>query len=228
MPSQLTRVYLAGAVALAAAVAVIPVSRAQAPAAATRDLKLKGDRFAPLTWNELSPAQRTMAEHLLNGERGGLNGPFNVLLRSPEMGDLAQQFGAATRFHSSLPKQLNELAIIITGRYFTSQYEFQAHHRAALQAGLSPAIADAVAQGKRPTGMSKEEAAVYDFCWELLTTKQVSDAHFKAAKDAFGERGVVDLIGVMGWYSTVSMALNVDRYPLPDGQKPELAPLKLP
>jgi 4-carboxymuconolactone decarboxylase len=228
MPSQLTRVYLTGALALAAAIAVIPVSRAQAPAASTRDLKLKGDRFAPLTWNELSPAQRTMAEHLLNGERGGLNGPFNVLLRSPEMGDLAQQFGAATRFHSSLPKQLNELAIIITGRYFTSQYEFQAHHRAALQAGLSPAIADAVAQGKRPTGMSKEEAAVFDFCWELLTTKQVSDAHFKAAKDAFGERGVVDLIGVMGWYSTVSMALNVDRYPVPEGQKPELAPLKLP
>jgi 4-carboxymuconolactone decarboxylase len=228
MPSQLTRVYLTGALALAAAIAVIPVSRAQAPAASTRDLKLKGDRFAPLTWNELSPAQRTMAEHLLNGERGGLNGPFNVLLRSPEMGDLAQQFGAATRFHSSLPKQLNELAIIITGRYFTSQYEFQAHHRAALQAGLSPAIADSVAQGKRPAGMSKEETAVFDFCWELLTTKQVSDAHFKAAKDAFGERGVVDLIGVMGWYSTVSMALNVDRYPVPEGQKPELAPLKLP
>jgi len=144
------------------------------------------------------------------------------------MGDLAQQFGAATRFHSSLPKKLNELAIITTGRYFTSQYEFQAHHRAALEAGLSPAIADAVAQGKRPTGMSKEEATVFDFCWELLTTKQVSDANFKAAKDTFGERGVVDLIGVMGWYSTVSMALNVDRYPVPDGQKPELAPLKLP
>jgi len=222
-----TRLYLAATLALAAAIAVIPASRAQAPAA-TRDLKLRGDRFPPLTWEQLTPAQRTMAEHLLNGERGGLNGPFNVLLRSPEMGDLAQQFGAAARFHSSLPKKLNELAIMITGRYFTSQYEFQAHHRLALEAGLSPAIADAVAEGRRPTGMSKEEAIVFDFCWELLTTKQVSDANFKAAKDAFGERGIVDMIGVMGWYSTVSMALNVDRYPLPEGQKPELKPLKLP
>jgi 4-carboxymuconolactone decarboxylase len=227
MNSLSVRLCVAGSLALAAAVALVPISRAQAPAA-THDLKLRGDRFAPLTWDQLNPAQKTMAQHLLDGERGGLNGPFNVLLRSPEMGDLAQQFGAAARFHSSLPKKLNELAIILTGRYFTSQYEFQAHHRAALQAGLSPAIADAVAQGKRPAGMAKDEAAVFDFCWELLTTKQVSDANFKNAKDLFGERGIVDMIGVMGWYSTVSMALNVDRYPVPDGTKPELAPLKLP
>lgn len=219
------RLYVAVTLALAAAIAVVPVSRAQT-SAVTHDLKLKGNRFAPLTWDQLSPAQKTMAEHLLNGERGGLNGPFNVLLRSPEMGDLAQQFGAAARFHSSLPKQLNEMVIMITGRYFTSQYEFQAHHRLALQAGLSAAVADSIAQGKRPVGMSKEEAVVWDFCWELLTTKQVSDAHFQAAKDAFGERGIVDMIGVMGWYSTVSMALNVDRYPVPEGQKPELTPMK--
>src|SRR5215472_14327586 len=92
MKSSTTRVYFAGVLALAAAVALVPVSRAQAPAVA-RDLKLRGGRFAPLTWDQLTPPQRTMAEHLLNGERGGLNGPFNVLLRSPEMGDLAQQFG---------------------------------------------------------------------------------------------------------------------------------------
>jgi 4-carboxymuconolactone decarboxylase len=222
-----TRAYVTTALAFTVAFTAIRASHAQTPAA-TRNLNLRGDRFAPLTWEQLNPAQRTMAEHLLAGERGGLNGPFNVLLRSPEMGDLAQQFGAAVRFHSSMPKKLNELAIIVTGRYFTSQYEFQAHHRAALQASLSPAIADAVAQGKRPAGMDKDEAAVFDFCWELLTTKQVSDKTFNTAKDAFGERGIVDLIGVMGWYSTVSMALNVDRYPLPDGQKPELAPIKLP
>ena len=76
-----------------------------------------------------------MIEHLLSGPRAGANGPFNVLLRSPEMGDLAQQFGASTRFKSSVPPRLNELAIIITARYWTSQYEWQAHHRAALQAG---------------------------------------------------------------------------------------------
>jgi len=167
-----------------------------------------------------------MIEHLLSGPRAGADGPFNVLLRSPEMGDLAQQFGASMRFNSSIPRKLNELAIIITARYWTSQYEWQAHHRAALQAGLSPMIADAIAQGKRPTGMQNDEETVYNFCVELLNTKQVGDATFKAVKDAFGERGVVDLIGVMSWYQMVSMMLNTDRYPLPEGTQPELKPLK--
>ena len=117
-----------------------------------------------------------MLEHVLSGPRAGADGPFNVLLRSPEMGDLAQQFGAAMRFNSSVPRKLNELAIIITARYWTSQFEWQAHHRAALQAGLSPMIADAIAQGKRPTGMQNDEEAVYNFCVELLNTKQVGDA----------------------------------------------------
>jgi 4-carboxymuconolactone decarboxylase len=142
------------------------------------------------------------------------------------MGDLAQQFGAATRFNSSVPRKLNEMAIIMTARHWTSQYEWQAHHRLALQAGLSPAIADAIAQGKRPVAMQKDEEAVYNFCSELLRTKQVSDQTFKAAREMFGERGVVDLIGVMGWYHTVSMLLNTDRYPLPDGAQPELKPLE--
>src|SRR5207249_2268856 len=204
---------------------VFSLIAAQAQAPSARDIQLVGDRFKPLKWDEMTPAQKTMMEHLFAGERRGAGGPFNVLLRSPEMGDLAQQFGAAVRFNSSVPPKLNEMAIIITARYWTSQYEWQAHHRAALQAGLSPAIADAIAQGKRPTGMAKEEA-VYNFCSELLNTKQVSDATYKAAKDSVGERGVVDLIGVMGWYHTVSMLLNTDRYPLPEGTQPELKPLK--
>ena len=200
------------------------IATAQTPT--TPDLHLRGNRFKPLTFGELTPEQKTLVDHLLSGERGTLNGPFNVLLRSPEMGDLGQQFGASTRFNSSVPRKLNELAIIMTARYWTSQYEWQAHHRAALQAGLSPAIADAIAQGKRPVAMQKDEEVVYNFCSEMLATKQVSDATFKAAKDALGERGVVDLIGVMGWYHTVSMLLNTDRYPMPAGVQPELKPLK--
>lgn len=202
---------------------------AQAPAPQRpdpRSLRLRGDRFKPLTYDEMTPAQKTMIEHLLSGPRAGADGPFNALLRSPEMGDLAQQFGASMRFNSSIPRKLNELAIIMVARHWTSQYEWVAHHRAALQAGLSPAIADAIAQGKRPTGMQKDEEAVYTFCSELLTTKQVSDATFAAVKDLFGERGVVDLIGVMGWYEMVSMLLNVDRYPLPAGTDLPLKPLK--
>jgi 4-carboxymuconolactone decarboxylase len=213
----------------AAALTAVGIAAAQAPRAGRpdpRDLRLRGDRFKPLAYDEMTPAQKTMIEHLLSGPRAGADGPFNVLLRSPEMGDLAQQFGAATRFNSSVPRKLNEMAIIMTARHWTSQYEWQAHHRLALQAGLSPAIADAIAQGKRPVAMQKDEEAVYNFCSELLRTKQVSDQTFKAAREMFGERGVVDLIGVMGWYHTVSMLLNTDRYPLPDGAQPELKPLE--
>jgi 4-carboxymuconolactone decarboxylase len=190
-----------------------------------RELNLRGDRFKPLTWAEMTPAQRTMVEHLFAGPRAGANGPFNVLLRSPEMGDIAQQFGASMRFNQAMPRKLNEMAIIITARYWTAQYEWYAHKRAALQAGLNPAIVEAIQNGKRPAAMTKDEAAVYTFCTEVLNTKHVSDATFQTAKDAVGEKGVVDLMGVMSWYQMVSMLLNVDRYPLPDGVQPELKPI---
>ena len=199
---------------------------AQAPATQTRPdpkaIKFQGDRFKPLTWDEMTAAQRTMVEHLVAGPRAGANGPFNVLLRSPEMGDIAQQFGASMRFNQAMPRKLNEMAIIITARYWTAQYEWYAHKRAALQAGLNPAIVDAIQNGRKPAGMQKDEEAVYTFCTELLNTKHVSDATFQVAKDLVGEKGVVDLMGVMSWYQMVSMLLNVDRYPLPDGVQPEL------
>jgi len=197
---------------------------AQAPA--TRDLHLRGDRFQPLTYDKLTPEQKAMVEHLLAGERGGMNGPFNVTLRSPEMGDLAQQLGARLRFHSSLPNRLNEMAILMTARFWNAQYEWSAHKKNALTAGVSPAIVDAIATGKRPASMQPDEEAVYNFGDELLRTREVSDRVFKAAIDKFGERGVVDLTGVMGYYCFVSMMLNIDRYPLPDGEKPELRPLR--
>jgi 4-carboxymuconolactone decarboxylase len=196
-----------------------------APAPNPRDVRLTGDRFKPLTYDEMTPAQKTMIENLLAGERRGTGGPFNVLLRSPEIGDLAQKFGAGVRFHSSLPKKLNELGIIITARYWTAQFEWNAHKRAALAAGLSPAIVDAIAAGQRPASMQPDEEAVYNFGTELLRTKQVSNATFEAATKAVGERGVVDLISVMGYYQLVSMLLNVDRYPLGNGVQPELKPL---
>jgi 4-carboxymuconolactone decarboxylase len=107
-----------------------------------------------------------------------------------------------------------------------SQFEWTAHHRGALQAGISPAVADAIAEGRRPAAMPRDEETVYNFATELLQTRQVSDATFAAAKSVLGERGVVELINVMGWYGTVSMLLNVDGYPLPEGSKAELKPLK--
>jgi 4-carboxymuconolactone decarboxylase len=212
--------------ALAAIALTIAGLSGQAPDAQQRPdpktVRLRGDRFKPLTYDEMTPAQRTMIEHVLSGPRGSTDGPFNVQLRSPEMGDLGQQFGAATRFATSVPRKLYELAIIITARHWMAQFEWTAHHRGALQAGVSPAVCDAIAAGKRPSAMPPDEEVVYNFASELLEKKQVSDSTFDAAKKLLGERGVVDLISVMGWYGTVSMYLNVDRYPLPEGSQPEL------
>lgn len=188
-------------------------------------VKLIGNRFPPLTYQGMNPAQKKMFENLISGERRGASGPFNVLLRSPEMGDLAQQFGASMRYHSSIPSKLNELAIIITARHWTSNYEWYAHRRAAATAGLKETIITDIATGKRPAGMDADEETVYNFCTELLTTKQISDKTFAATKAKFGERGIVDLIGVTGYYQVVSMLLNTDKYPLPDGVQPELKPL---
>jgi 4-carboxymuconolactone decarboxylase len=208
------------------AILLVLVGLAAAQTPSTKNLGLRGGRFKPLTYDEMTPAQKTMIDHLLAGERGGTNGPFNVLLRSPEMGDLAQNLGAYLRFHSSLPRKLNEFAIVLTGRHWNAQYEFYAHRPLAIQAGMSEAVIDAVAAGKRPAGMKPDEETVYNFCTELENSKQVTDATFKAAVDKFGERGAVDLIAIQGYYTLVSMILNVDQYPLPDGAKPPLAPLR--
>lgn len=198
---------------------------AHAQATKSPDLQLRGDRFKPLSYDELTPEQKKLADDVLAGERGSLGGPYNVLLRSPEMGNLAQKFGASMRFHSSLPKKLNEFAIILTARFWGSEYEWYAHKRAALMAGLDPKIVDAVAAGARPAGMQADEETLYNFAKEMLDTHQVSDRTFQEAKARWGEKGVVDLVGVMGYYHLVSMLLNLDRYPLPDGVKPELKPL---
>jgi 4-carboxymuconolactone decarboxylase len=208
----------------AIALAILGTVNAQAPT--TRDLHLRGGRFKPLSYDTMTPEQKTLVASILSGPRTSLDGPFNVLLRSPDMGDLAQKFGAQMRYHSSLPTRLNEFAILITARFWTAQFEWQAHHKIALTAGLSPAIIDALAAGKRPTSMQPDEEAVYNFCTEVLSTKQVGDATFQAAVEKFGERGVVDMLGVVGYYQFVSMVLNVDRYPLPDGVQPELKPLR--
>ena len=204
---------------------VVSSGLAMAQTPTPSDLQLRGDRFKPLTYDKLTPEQKVMVDNLLTGERGGLNGPFNVTLRSPEMGDQAQKLGARLRFHSSLPNRLNELAILVTARFWAAQYEWYAHRRRALAEGLSPAIIDAIAAGRRPTSMQPDEVAVYNFASEFYATKQVSDATFKAVVDKFGERGAVDLTGVMGYYCFVSMMLNLDRYPLPEGEKPELKTL---
>jgi 4-carboxymuconolactone decarboxylase len=117
------------------------------------------------------------------------------------------------------------MAILIAGRFWGAQFEFWAHRRLARTAGLPDAIIDAIAEGRRPAGMTDDQRIVYDFASELFRDKAVSDAAFQAVTGRFGEQGVIDLIAAVGYYSIVSMVLNVDRYPLPDGEAPPLEPL---
>jgi 4-carboxymuconolactone decarboxylase len=193
-----------------------------------RNVVLSGDRFKPLKYDEMTPEQKTMIDHLLAGERRNTGGPFNVLLRSPIAGDLVQKFGETRRFRTVLPKDVVEMVVIMTARFWTSQYEWTVHKAAALQNGVKPAIVDAIAAGKRPEGMSPELEVAYTFVDELLTTHQVTDATFNAVKAKFDERGVVDMVQLSGYYSMVAMLLNVDRYPLGQGQQAELKPMENP
>jgi 4-carboxymuconolactone decarboxylase len=193
-------------------------------------------RFKLLQLDEMTAPQRALSDSILNGPRRAIadpnvpapksvGSPFNVWLRSPELGDRLQKIGEHIRFKSTLGAKLNEFAILITARYWGAQYEWYAHHRLAMQAGLNPTIAQDVAEGRVPAGMREDEAIVYRFTRELHLKHFVSDETFKLARDKLGEQGVVDLIGVNGYYVLVSMTLNVDRTPIPGGGPAMLKPL---
>jgi 4-carboxymuconolactone decarboxylase len=184
------------------------------------------ERFKTLTEAEMTPEQRRLVQAIVSGPRKRMSGgPFQAFLRSPELGDIAQQFGAHVRFKSTLPDPLKEFAILVTARHWTAQYEWLAHRKMGVEAGLDAAKADAIAEGKRPDKMSPDETAIYDFASTLVSTGEVSDAQFDAVKSRWGERGVVELILTVGYYSTVSMVLNVHRHPIPADAKP-LPPLR--
>ena len=185
-------------------------------------------RFKPLIESEMSEAQIKAAHDIASGQRGRLNpdGPNALLLRSPDLMSRTQRVGEYLRYNSALPLRLNEFAILITARQWNAQVEWLAHHPLALKAGLDPAVAADLAQGKHPAGMKDDEAIIYQFCKELHEAKAVSDAAFKAAVDKFGERGVIDLIGLTGYYTMLAMVLNVAQQPLPGGAPPPLQALK--
>jgi len=174
-----------------------------------------------MPFDTMTPEQRAVADAILTGPRAApvLRGPFEALLQSPGLADPAQQLGAFVRFATSLPKALNEMAIIMVARRWTAQYEWYAHRRLALAAGLDPAVPDAIAAGRRP-GLDDDGTAVYEFVTELLERGDVTDAAFEAVESRWGKRGAVDLIGAVGYYTLVSFVLNVDRYPLPEGEVP--------
>jgi len=191
-------------------------------ATAAPEFNTRGNRFKPLAYAELTPDQRTFADRELAAGRKPETGPFNIYLRSPEMADLSRPFSDYLRFKAPEPRKFKEIAIMLTSRYWGGQYVWYSHRQQALDAGLSPAFISAMAAGERPASMSADEATVYDFCAQLLTTRQVSDKNFKAMSDLVGERGIVELVALMGQYTGLTMLFVVDRYPVPTGAPDEV------
>ncbi|MCG8542856.1 MAG: carboxymuconolactone decarboxylase family protein [Alphaproteobacteria bacterium] len=164
--------------------------------------------------------QRAVADAITAGPRGEVRGPFVPMMHNAKAADAVQRMGSFLRFDGSLPGRLRELAIIMTGRHWTAQYEWYAHYRIALEEGLDAAIADAVAERRRPDFKNTDEEIVYDFVSELYEKNAVSDATFTAAKDLLGPAGVVELVVLCGHYSVISLVLNTFDIQVPGGEKP--------
>jgi 4-carboxymuconolactone decarboxylase len=182
-------------------------------------------RLPALTEETLDLAQHALLAAMRAGPRGGalsLRGPFGVFLHAPAFGSLAQELGAHCRFGTTIPARLSEFAILVTARLWRAQYEWHVHAPIAAKAGVPPAHVEALAQGRRPDAMDADHAAVHDFLAELFEHRAVSDPTYARALERFGERGVIDLTGLAGYYATLAMVLNVARTPLPDGSAPQL------
>jgi 4-carboxymuconolactone decarboxylase len=182
-------------------------------------------RFPQLTMDQLNDQQRVLAEEIMKVSSVGLGGPYNPMMRSPVMGERLFRLLDYLRFKTSVPRRLNEFAILIQARLWTSQVEWYAHYPLAIKAGLSEAVAADLKEGKRPAAMKPDEAVVYEFCTELSTRHAVSDATFNKAKEVLGEQQLVDLIALSGTYVTLAMLLNAAEEPVPPGKTPPLQPL---
>jgi 4-carboxymuconolactone decarboxylase len=172
-------------------------------------LALTGERMPEIPLDKMSPAQRSVADAIMSGPRKSIGGPFNAWLRSPELADRLQKVGEYVRFNTSLDKRLNEMAILMTAQAWGSQYEWYAHAPLALKAGLDLATIAAIGAGRKPDNMKDDEAIVWEFTTQLRRDRGVDDAIYTSALEKFGERGVIDLIAVNGYYDVVSMTLNV-------------------
>ncbi|MFQ5764995.1 MAG: carboxymuconolactone decarboxylase family protein [Rhodospirillales bacterium] len=177
------------------------------------------ERLSTLDPESLSPRQRDVYDKVA-GTRGGVRGPFAVLLRCPEIADGVQALGAQLRFAGGLPGRLRELAILTTARFWTAQYEWAAHAPIAEKEGLDPAVIDAIAQWRKPVFDAAEEKAVYDFCHESLGRRRVGDDTYARALESLGEDGVVELAAVVGYYSLISTVLNAFEVAPRDGAVP--------
>jgi 4-carboxymuconolactone decarboxylase len=183
-------------------------------------------RLPALTEDALDDTQRGLLASMRAGPRGDrvrLGGPFGVYMHAPGYGSLVQQLGAFVRFETSLPPRLSEFAILCTARLWRAQYEWHAHAPIAEKAGVKPeAIADLKA-GRTPKKAAKDERAIFDFVQELYKKRRVSERTYKRVQGFLGDKGAVELTGLLGYYAGVSMTLNVFNVPLPEGATPHFA-----
>ncbi len=166
------------------------------------------DRLGPMPFAAMSAAQQVAAQAVIDGPRGALYGPFVPLIRSPELMAAAQKMGEYLRYRSAIGTRLTELAILVTARQWSQQVEWAIHAPIAREYGVSEAVIAAIAARQRPLEMLEDEALVYDFCLQLHQRQRVDDATYAAALAAFGEQGVVDLMGINGYYTFLAMVMN--------------------
>ncbi len=179
-------------------------------------------RLAPIDVEKLDAEQLRVYEAVVAGPRGSVRGPVPFWLKSPGLADPAQRLGAFLRFESGLPAKLRELAILVTARATTAQYEWYMHRPIAETAGLAPAVADAIAQRGEPDFADEDERLTYALAVTLNRTHGIDEALFRRGLARFGERGIVELVGLVGYYTMVAMTLNAFGAALPEGMAPPL------
>jgi 4-carboxymuconolactone decarboxylase len=184
--------------------------------------KRPATRLAQLKEEDLNTAQQALLESLRAGPRGKsltLRGPFAAWMHAPEFGQLAQALGAHARYKTALEPRLSEFAILCTARFWKAQYEWFAHGPMALKAGVKPKVIEDLRKGRAPTSAPKDERAIYAFAQELYKTRRVSNQTYKRVRAFLNDAAVVELVGILGYYTLISMTLNVFHMLPPEGEK---------
>lgn len=182
---------------------------------ATTQISIASDRLPTIPPDQYNPDQKAASAEFEKSRKTPVFGPFEPLMHSPEVMSQARSMGDYLRYKSALGNTLSELVILITAREWTQDYEWYVHYPIALKAGIKKEIADAIKEGRRPSGMSHDEEMVYEFSTELHKNKRVSDETFKRVENRFGKKGVVDLVGINAYYTLLAMQMNVAQYATP-------------
>ena len=183
----------------------------------------KKPRIHPPVPSQLDAAQRKVRDAIVAGPRGEVVVPLGVWLWRPELADRAQRLGAYARYGTCLPAALSELAILVAARFWGSEFEWYSHKQLALAAGVPDRAVEAIRTGKPPALDDPSQAVVYEFCHTLLKDRELDDALYARAVAALSEPGVIDLVGILGYYSLISLTINAFNVPLPEGAQPELS-----